>query len=41
MLFFIAHYGIFTLVHGIFVTPTEWWDQHWIDVNIKSALNAK
>ena len=29
------------LVHGIFVTPTEWWDQHWIDVNIKTILNEK
>lgn len=35
------HLHFSMLVHGIFVTPTEWWDQHWIDVNIKSALNAK
>jgi murein DD-endopeptidase MepM/ murein hydrolase activator NlpD len=30
------HFSI--LVHGIFVTPKEWWDQHWIDVNINSVL---
>jgi murein DD-endopeptidase MepM/ murein hydrolase activator NlpD len=35
------HLHFSMLVHGVFVTPTEWWDQHWIDVNIKSALNAK
>ncbi|MCL1979617.1 MAG: M23 family metallopeptidase [Proteobacteria bacterium] len=34
------HLHFSMLVHGIFVTPVEWWDQHWIDVNIKSALNA-
>jgi len=30
------HFSI--LVHGIFVTPKEWWDQHWIDVNINSVI---
>lgn len=34
------HLHFSMLVHGIFVNPTQWWDQHWIDVNIKSALNA-
>jgi len=34
------HLHFSMLVHGIFVTPMEWWDQHWIDINIKSALNA-
>jgi len=34
------HLHFSMLVHGIFVAPIEWWDQHWIDVNIKSALNA-
>jgi hypothetical protein len=29
------------LVHGLFVTPVEWWDQHWIDVNIKNALHGQ
>jgi len=33
------HLHFSMLVHGIFVTPIEWWDQHWIDVNIKSAFN--
>jgi murein DD-endopeptidase MepM/ murein hydrolase activator NlpD len=31
------HFSI--LVHGIFVTPVEWWDQHWIDVNINNVIN--
>ncbi len=31
------HYSM--LVHGIFVTPVEWWDQHWIDVNINNVIN--
>lgn len=34
------HLHFSMLVHGIFVTPIQWWDQHWIDVNIKTALNA-
>ena len=34
------HLHFSMLVHGIFVTPIEWWDQHWIDVNIKAAFNA-
>jgi murein DD-endopeptidase MepM/ murein hydrolase activator NlpD len=35
------HLHFSMLVHGIFVTPIEWWDQHWIDVNIKHVLDAK
>ncbi len=35
------HLHFSMLVHGIFVTPTEWWDQHWINVNIKNVLNEK
>jgi murein DD-endopeptidase MepM/ murein hydrolase activator NlpD len=31
------HYSM--LVHGIFVTPVEWWDQHWINVNINNIIN--
>lgn len=34
------HLHFSMLVHGIFVSPIEWWDQHWIDVNIKAALNV-
>lgn len=34
------HLHFSMLVHGIFVTPIQWWDQNWIDVNIKSAFNA-
>ncbi|MDD2462391.1 MAG: M23 family metallopeptidase [Desulfobulbus sp.] len=33
------HLHFSMLIHGIFVSPIEWWDQHWINVNIKSALN--
>ncbi len=33
------HLHFSMLVHGIFVTPVEWWDQHWIDVNISSIVN--
>ncbi len=32
------HLHFSMLIHGIFVTPIEWWDQHWIDVNIKNYL---
>ncbi len=31
------HYSM--LVNGTFVTPVEWWDQHWIDVNINNTIN--
>lgn len=34
------HLHFSMLVQGIFVTPIQWWDQHWIDVNIQAALNA-
>jgi len=30
------HFGM--LVHGIFVTPKEWWDAHWIAVTIDEPL---
>lgn len=34
------HFSI--LIHGIFVTPVEWWDQHWITININRQIkNAK
>lgn len=32
------HLHFSMLVHGIFVTPVEWWDQHWIDVNINNVI---
>ncbi len=32
------HLHFSMLIHGIFVTPREWWDQHWIDVNINSVV---
>ncbi|BCO09117.1 peptidase M24 [Desulfolithobacter dissulfuricans] len=33
------HLHFSMLIHGIFVTPVEWWDQHWIDVNINAVLS--
>lgn len=33
------HLHFSMLVHGIFVTPVEWWDQHWINVNINNLIN--
>lgn len=35
------HLHFAMIIHGIFVTPVEWWDQHWIDVNIKAALGKR
>ncbi len=32
------HLHFSMLIHGLFVTPVEWWDQHWIDVNIQDIL---
>ncbi|MCI5142097.1 MAG: M23 family metallopeptidase, partial [Candidatus Electrothrix sp. ATG1] len=32
------HLHFSMLVHGIFVNPKEWWDQHWIDVNINNII---
>jgi len=32
------HLHFSMLIHGIFVTPKEWWDQHWIDVTIDEPL---
>jgi murein DD-endopeptidase MepM/ murein hydrolase activator NlpD len=32
------HLHFAMLVHGTFVTPIEWWDQHWIDVTIDGPL---
>jgi murein DD-endopeptidase MepM/ murein hydrolase activator NlpD len=35
------HLHFSMLVHGIFVTPLEWWDQNWVDVNIQNILNEQ
>lgn len=32
------HLHFSMLVNGVFVTPIEWWDQHWIDVTIEDPL---
>jgi murein DD-endopeptidase MepM/ murein hydrolase activator NlpD len=32
------HFSI--LVNGIFVTPLEWWDQQWLQLNIDDILNG-
>ncbi len=33
------HLHFSMLVDGIFVTPYEWWDQHWIDITIDQPLH--
>ncbi len=33
------HLHFSMLINGVFITPLEWWDQHWIDVNITDVLN--
>jgi murein DD-endopeptidase MepM/ murein hydrolase activator NlpD len=32
------HLHFSMLVNGVFVTPKEWWDQHWIDVTIEEPI---
>lgn len=32
------HLHFSMLVHGVFVTPKEWWDSHWIEVSIDQPL---
>ena len=32
------HLHFSMLINGVFVTPVEWWDQHWIDVNIQEPI---
>jgi murein DD-endopeptidase MepM/ murein hydrolase activator NlpD len=32
------HLHFSMLINGVFVTPKEWWDQHWIDVTIEEPL---
>ncbi len=32
------HLHFSVLINGVFVTPKEWWDQHWIDVTIEDPL---
>lgn len=32
------HLHFSMLVNGIFVTPKEWWDQHWIEVTIEEPI---
>lgn len=33
------HLHFSMIVNGIFVTPIEWWDQNWIDLNIQDVLS--
>ncbi len=33
------HLHFSMLVNGVFVTPKEWWDQHWVDVTIMHPIN--
>jgi len=30
------HYSM--LVHGVFVNPIEWWDEHWIKDNVEKKM---
>jgi murein DD-endopeptidase MepM/ murein hydrolase activator NlpD len=32
------HLHFSMLVNGVFVTPKEWWDQHWVDVTINRPI---
>ncbi|WP_028583192.1 M23 family metallopeptidase [Desulfogranum mediterraneum] len=32
------HLHFSMLIQGIFVTPIEWWDRHWIEVNIDAFI---
>ncbi len=32
------HLHFSMLVNGVFVTPKEWWDQHWIEVTIERPI---
>jgi hypothetical protein len=32
------HLHFSMLVNGVFVTPKEWWDQHWIAVTIDEPI---
>ncbi|HBG21458.1 MAG TPA: peptidase M23 [Desulfobulbaceae bacterium] len=32
------HLHFAMLVNGVFVTPKEWWDQHWVDVTIEEPI---
>ncbi|PID71663.1 MAG: peptidase M23 [Desulfobulbus propionicus] len=34
------HLHFSMLVHGIFVTPVEWWDQNWLTINIDDIVGA-
>jgi hypothetical protein len=33
------HLHFAVLVNGVFVTPKEWWDEHWIEVTIEAPLS--
>ena len=32
------HLHFSMLINGVFVTPKEWWDQHWVDVTIEEPI---
>lgn len=34
------HLHFSMLINGIFVMPIEWWDQHWIEVNINDFIGS-
>ncbi len=34
------HLHFAMLVHGVFVNPIEWWDEHWIKDNIELQMKS-
>ncbi len=34
------HLHFSVLINGVFVTPKEWWDQHWVDVTIDGPITT-
>ncbi len=34
------HLHFSMLINGVFVTPKEWWDQHWIEVTIEEPITS-
>jgi murein DD-endopeptidase MepM/ murein hydrolase activator NlpD len=33
------HLHFSMLINGVFVTPKEWWDQHWVEVTIEGPIS--
>jgi murein DD-endopeptidase MepM/ murein hydrolase activator NlpD len=35
------HLHFSVLINGIFVTPLEWWDKQWLQLNIEDILYGR